>query len=91
MQAVRAAVISKPHAFTEVRLLTKATMKTSFNREQAARCRRLAIASTDQVERSRLVRLAEKYEAKADAEHKTLTASLIALCNKLARKLAHGR
>jgi hypothetical protein len=37
------------------------------------------------------VRLAEKYEAKADAEHKTLTASLIALCNKLARKLAHGR
>ncbi len=66
-------------------------MKTSFNREQAACCRQLAIASTDQVERSRLVRLAEKYEAKADAEDKTFAASLIARCKKLTRKLAHGR
>ena len=66
-------------------------MKTSFNREQAARCRWLASASTGQVDRSRLVRLAEKYEAKADADDKTFTASLIALCRKFTDKLAHGR
>jgi hypothetical protein len=45
-------------------------MKSSFNREQAKLCRRLAISLTDQVEKSRLLRLAEKYEAKADAEDK---------------------
>jgi hypothetical protein len=55
-------------------------MKSSFNQEQAKLCRRLAISLTDQVEKSRLLRLAEKYEAKADAEDRKPITRLKALC-----------
>jgi hypothetical protein len=43
-------------------------VQSFFLREQAARCRRLARASTDPGVRDRLLDLAEEYTAEADAE-----------------------
>jgi hypothetical protein len=43
-------------------------VQSFFLREQAARCRRLARASTDPSVRDGLLNLAEEYTAKADAQ-----------------------